>query len=80
MLTIKAEGTAGMDLREAMLPEMLALAQRTGAAVEVRANDTLFRVRPTDDMEDLRGAYDRLYPDSRMVTTGMVKPWPREKT
>lgn len=79
MLTITAEGTAGMDLRESLLPDMLALAQRTGAAVEVRANDTLFRVRPTDDIEDLKGAYDRLYPESRVVTTGMVKPWKRDK-
>ena len=77
MLTIKAEGSAGCSLRDDMMPEMLKLAHRTGCAVEVEANDTKFIVYPKDTTQSINDAYDRLYPESRMVMSGMVKPWPR---
>ena len=78
MLTIKAEGSAGMSLRDQMLPEMLVLAKVTNCAVEVKANETVFVVFPNDTCDSILSAYDRLYPDSRMVMSGMMKPWPRE--
>jgi len=74
MLTIKAHGSPGMDLREQMLPEMLSLAKATGCRVEVSANETLFWAHPTDFLPDLQGAYDRLYPDSRIVAVQIASP------
>lgn len=78
MLTIKAESSAGTHLRDGLLPDMAALARVTNCAVEVQANDTLFIAYPSDSVGALKEAFDRLYPKSRMVMTGMTKPFLRE--
>lgn len=77
MLTIKAEGSAGMDLRDQMLPEMLLAAKATGCRIQVEANETTFWVHPTDTLATLWEAFDRLYPSSKLVFAGMAAPWPR---
>lgn len=77
MLTIKAEGSAGCSLRDDLMPSMLDLARRTNCRVEVSANDTNFWAHPDDTIEGMADAYDRLYPESRLVFQGMAKPFPR---
>lgn len=79
MLTIKAEAQAGTDLRNAMLPDMAALSRVTNCGVEVQANGTTFIAYPNDSIGGLKDAYDRLYPESRLVMAAMVKPWPKDK-
>ena len=78
MLMIKAEGSAGQSLRDDMIPQMVRLAYSTGCGVEVRANDTVFWVYPSDTVADMQAAYDRLYPESRYVSTGISRPAPRK--
>lgn len=74
MLMIKAEASAGQSLRNDMIPDMVALAQRTGCSVAVRDNDTLFWAYPSDHVAEMQAAYDRLYPLSRYVSTGIRQP------
>lgn len=73
-LMIKAEGSPGRSLRDDLIPDMVRLAQRTQCGIEVRANDTIFWAYPRDTIEEMQAAYDRLYPQSRYVGTGMAKP------
>jgi len=80
MLTIKAESSAGTHLRDGLLPDMVDLARVTNCAVEVQANETLFRVHPNDSVGAMKDAFDRLYPKSRMVMAGMTTPYLREPT
>lgn len=77
MLRLKAEATAGMDLRRQMLPEMLALAKRTDCCIEVKANGIDFWVYPNDSLVELQSAYDRLYPESQIVSTAVRVPVPK---
>jgi hypothetical protein len=77
MLMIKAEASAGTDLRESMIPDMVALAARTGARVEVRGNETVFWADPGDTVDAMQAAYDRLYPASRYVATFIKQVAPR---
>lgn len=77
MLMIEAKASVGQSLRDDMIPDMVALARRTGAQVEVRGNDTVFWANPDDAVEDLQAAYDRLYPASRYVATFIRHVAPR---
>lgn len=77
MLTLRVEVSAGMDLRDQMLPKMLDLSRRLGCRVEAKGNDTLFWVHPSDDLRMLHEAFDRLYPASAIVSTRIRKPVPR---
>ena len=79
MLGLKVEAMVGMSLRDDLMPQMLSLAQRTNCRIECRANDTEIWVYPTDTVDGLRDAFDRLYPRSRLITTSMKQPWEREK-
>ena len=78
MLMLKAEGSAGQSLRDDMIPSMVDLAHRTGCGVEVWANDTVFWAYPSDTVAEMKAAYDRLYPESPYVSTGVVNPVPRK--
>lgn len=71
-LMIEAKGSAGQSLRDDIIPDMVRLAQRTQCSVEVNANDTIFWAYPRDTIEEMQAAYDRLYPESRYVSTGMA--------
>lgn len=77
MLMIKAERTAGTHLKNGLLPDMLALAKKTGCSVE--ANGVRFWVYPKDTIEALNDAFDRLYPKSRVVSVFIKKPWPKDE-
>ena len=72
-LTIKVEGFAGCDLKEAMV-DMIRVAQVTGCRAELRANETVFWVVPSDTEEEIRAAFDRLYPLSAYVATHIQLP------
>jgi len=74
MLMIKAEGFAGQNLRDDMIPNMVDLARRTGCSVEVRANETVFWAYPDDTVKDMQEAYDRLYLKSKYVSSQMPTP------
>jgi hypothetical protein len=76
-LTLKAEADAGTNLRDQMLPEALDLARRMGVRIEISGNDTLFWIHPWDSIADLQSAYDRLYPESSIVSVKMQAPAPR---
>lgn len=76
-ITISVECSAGTDLRMVAMPAMLDLAQRTGCRIELKANDTVFWVRPEDSYTALIHAFDRLYPKSRYVSTGISRSVPR---
>lgn len=78
MLTIKAEGQAGDDIREHIIPEMIELSRRTNCYVEVKANGTEFRFSHRDRVEDAQDAFDRLYPESRLIMVGMTRPLRKE--
>lgn len=80
MLTIKAEGMAGDNIRETIIPDMISLSQKTGCYVEVKANGTRFRFSYRDTIESAQDAFDRLYPESQLVMTGMTRPFPKEPT
>lgn len=77
MLMIEAKASAGCDLRDSMIPDMVALAKRTGVQIEVRGNDTVFWANPDDTVEALQAAYDRLYGPSRYVATWIKQVAPR---
>jgi hypothetical protein len=81
MLTLKAEASAGISLRDDMLPDMLDLARRTGCRIEVQGNETTFWAMPDDTLAGLVEAFDRLYPASWLVATSLksavVSPAPR---
>lgn len=78
MLTIKAEGQAGDNIREDIIPEMIALSLKTGCYVEVKANGTEFRFSHRDSVEAAQDAFDRLYPESRLIMAGMMRPLRKE--
>lgn len=79
MLTLKAEASAGVDLRDSMLPDALDLARRTGARIEIEGNDTLFWIMPDDTLAGLQDAFDRLYPASRYVAAHIRQAAPRDR-
>lgn len=80
VLTIKAEAPLGCGIREDVMPAMREMAVRTGARIEVEANDTKFWAYPWDSLADLQDAVDRLYPESRIVAAHLVRPVPRVPT
>ena len=77
MLTIKAEASAGADLREETMPEMVRLARATGCRVELEGNETKFWTMPDDTVLGLQHAFDRLYLHSRLVASWISLPVPR---
>lgn len=68
MIFIQVEGMAGDCIRDKNLGEMLNLAETTGAAVRMNANGCKFTVYPGDSLDQLKAAFDRLYPHSWLIS------------
>lgn len=74
MLTLKVEGSLGYSMEEMFVVDMPRLAKITNCRIEAEENGVRLAVWPSDTREELKKAWDRLYPKSWLIRTDLRKP------
>lgn len=74
-IALQALITPGADIREAAIPKLVDLAQHFGVTVYAESEGGLsIHARPIDTVELLQLAWDRLRPESAIISTAIPHP------